>query len=205
MKTKKDLKIAKKKQEIMDTCWEIYLQHGYFAVSFNSISEIIICDRTTIYNYYNSVEDIFIDILENAYSIWLERLKCHFDETTQMTKEEFCAHIVDSQNQITKYFKLLANHIKIIDKKGNPENLIKFSNTIQAVNPIFYKSLTKYFPDLSDTQKNDFIYFWSVITDGMIQTKSFQEKTNYLQYFADPSSDSDTFFYKTLLMFMNNL
>ena len=60
--------IAKTKEGIVSAARELYDQIGYEAINLLRLSKKTSLSRPSIYNYYHSKEDIFLDILLDEYA-----------------------------------------------------------------------------------------------------------------------------------------
>ena len=201
----RSLKIAKMKREIMETCWEIYSKHGYNAINYDSIAEILICSRTTIYNYYDSVEDIFVDIFKNNMSDLSEMLESHFDKAAKMKKQEYCDCIAHVKSQFLDFLKASASYMKVVEKGSKPENFTELINKCVDLETIFHKSLTKFFPNLSDAQQKEFIYQKHIVGSGIIFHLHHSKDGATTVIEGIPQSDFTTVYSKMLQMVMDNL
>jgi AcrR family transcriptional regulator len=108
--------IASRQEEIIQACDTLYSTNDYEDVNLKSISEMTSISRPTIYNYYKTKEEILLDLLKKEYLNWHETLRKHFDETTVMSKEEYCRFLSDSLAGREKFLKLLSVHYSSIEK-----------------------------------------------------------------------------------------
>ncbi|HET8710606.1 MAG TPA: TetR/AcrR family transcriptional regulator [Spongiibacteraceae bacterium] len=62
--TPKDLRRQEKMRQIVDAATEVFLEDGFTAASIDRIVEKAGVSKRTLYNYYPSKEEIFIDVME---------------------------------------------------------------------------------------------------------------------------------------------
>ena len=51
--------VATRREEIIDACEKLYKEVGFKSVNIKLIGENISCSRTSIYNYFETKEEIF--------------------------------------------------------------------------------------------------------------------------------------------------
>jgi len=168
--------IASRQEEIITACDTIYREKGYEAVHFKAVSKMTSISRPTIYNYYKTKEEIFLDILKRGFTNWTEELKAHFATTPKMTKEEFCAFLADSLLKHEKYFELLAVYIQPIEMNSSLEKLTAFKESMQSFPGIFLEGLDKYFPDAKDEDKRKFMRYFIISVHGIFPLTHLSKK-----------------------------
>lgn len=60
----KDLRRQEKNRQIVDAATQVFLEDGFSAASIDRIVERAGVSKRTLYNYYQSKEEIFIDVME---------------------------------------------------------------------------------------------------------------------------------------------
>jgi AcrR family transcriptional regulator len=176
LRARTDEQVASRQEEIITVCDEIYREKGYEAVHFKAVSRKTSISRPSIYNYYKTKEEIFLDILQRDFTKWTEELKSHFDAVSKMTKEEFCAFLADTLVKHEKYFELLAVYMPSIEKNSSLEKLIAFKREIQPFSKVFIVGLDKFFPDAKDEQKRRFYFNFQAVVHGVYPLTHYSEK-----------------------------
>ena len=190
-RTKKQ--IANRQEEIIAACAEIYQKKGYEAVNFKAISKKTSISRPGIYNYYETKEEIFLDILRLDINKWENDFKFHFESINQMTKEEFCTFLADSVVAHEKYLELLAVYMRPIEKNSRLEKLAEFKKATYLFFLIFRKGLDKYFPDIPKEKKSIFIFYSMTIVYGAYPLTHLSEKQVKAMKKAEPEYETPDF------------
>jgi TetR/AcrR family transcriptional regulator len=60
-----------RRNEILDAVKKLYIEHDFENVSLNSIARKAGLSKTSLYLYYKSREEIFLDIFNKVYSAWI--------------------------------------------------------------------------------------------------------------------------------------
>jgi AcrR family transcriptional regulator len=200
--------IASRQEEIITVCDSIYRDKGYEAVHFNAVSKMTSVSRPSIYNYYNTKEEIFLDLLKRDFSKWTEELKSHFDKTKKMTKNQFCGFLADSILEHEKYFELLAVFMPSIEKNSSLEKLTAYKQDVWAFRNAFLIGLGKFFPDASDEGKEMFYIQFKAVVYGVyplthLTEKQIQAMKNVNPHYKVP--DFRQLCFNALMMFMAEL
>ena len=74
-KVKKESLAAARQQEIIRACEELYETMEYEDISIKEIAKSTSICRSNIYNYYQTKDEIFLDILEKDYLSWTEDIR----------------------------------------------------------------------------------------------------------------------------------
>lgn len=98
----------KKLKKLMATAEELFWKYGYNAVSMDRIASEAGISKMTIYKYFDSKEDLFVEVMKNNIDYHMNSL---------MEKIKDCSHTVDKIEEIYRYSKELIN--------GFPTILIK--------------------------------------------------------------------------------
>ena len=200
--------VASRQEEIIAVCDAIYCEKGYEAVHFKAVSRMTSISRPTIYNYYCTKEEIFLDIIKRDFAKWTDELKAHFDTTEKMTKEEFCAFLANSLVKHEKYFELLAVYIHPIEKNSRLEKLTAFKEAIQPFSGVFLSGLDKYFSNAKNEDKKQFYFHFQAVVHGMYPLTHLSKKQEQAAKKANPEynvSDFRQACFNILLLLIANL
>ena len=66
--------IAQRKSEVIDACETLYRTKGFREVTIKDISTETSFSRPSIYNYFETKEEIFLALLTREYDQWTEKL-----------------------------------------------------------------------------------------------------------------------------------
>ena len=64
--------IARKREEIVDACEQLYQTTSFKEITLKEISKITSFSRPTIYNYFETKEEIFLALFKREYDRWNE-------------------------------------------------------------------------------------------------------------------------------------
>jgi len=144
-----------RKKQIIDACETIFKQQGYDAVSFKSISEITSFTRQSIYKYYHSKEEIFLDLLHREQVAWETDIYAEFARYGELSKEGFAQMMT---NMFVKHIDMIHLTSRIfygIEVNCSIEKLAEFRSTSIDVYHILLLATSRYFPSsLIENRRN---------------------------------------------------
>ena len=66
---------AKRRKEIIDACESIYREQGFNGVTIKQISTETSFTRPSIYNYFETKDEILLALLEREYDLWCDQIE----------------------------------------------------------------------------------------------------------------------------------
>lgn len=135
--------IDNRREEIIDACEKLYKEIGFKNVNIKLIGENISCSRTSIYNYFETKEEIFLALVEREYLKWnKDLLKISENDMTTSTNE-FVKMIVSSLSNRKILLKLISMNMYEMEENSSYESVKNYKTAyIESVN-LFKKCLIK--------------------------------------------------------------
>jgi len=186
--------IADRQEEVISACDALYLEKGYEAVHFKAISQTTSISRPSIYNYYKTKEEIFLDVLKRDYIRWEEELKSHYRKIPKMSKKEYCSFMARSLKKHEKYLELITIYIHPIERNSSLEKLTLFKAEIHNFFQIILEGLQKYFPGITAGQKQKVLFYLMVMVTGAYSYTHLTEKQIQAMKNADPEEQIPDFY-----------
>lgn len=153
---KKSLDI--RREEIISACEELYKKENFKDITLKQIGEKTTFSRTSIYNYFQTKEEIFLALFQREYEKWTEDLNKLYKENENLTKEVFSSKLAHTIQNRPTLLKLLAMNLYDMEENSRMESLIEFKqaygNSIKTVK----KCLDKFFTSMKEEEKTDFIF-----------------------------------------------
>ena len=84
---------AAREQEIIDACAHLYETMSFREITIKEIGAATSFTRTSIYNYFETKEEIFLALLQKEYELWVEAMDAVMAERDQMTRAELAQAI----------------------------------------------------------------------------------------------------------------
>ena len=99
--------IAQKREEIVDACEQLYRTMSFREITLKEIGSITSFSRPTIYNYFETKEEIFLALFKREYDRWNAQLLAILDGNEQLTKAQLADRIAQSLAERQQLLKLL--------------------------------------------------------------------------------------------------
>lgn len=148
----------KRKQEIINACLKLYETRNFKDITIKDIGDIISLSRPSIYNYFHTKEEIFLELLKREYRLWNEDLTKILDKE-QLSKRELASELAMSISNRKNLLKLLAMNLYDIEENSSIESLTDFKLLFgEALNNV-KKCLNKFVSDFDRKEIEKFIYF----------------------------------------------
>ena len=153
-----DALVAKRRNEIIDACESLYEKMSFKEVTIQKIGEVTSFTRTSIYNYFQTKEEIFIALLGREYQKLSRCIKEIRDDNDSLSAEEFASLIAHTLEKRPNLLKLVSmNHFEI-EENSRLEALVEFKKLYaQAINEVRL-SVHKFFPSMTADDIESFIY-----------------------------------------------
>ena len=88
--------VALKREEIVDACEQLYQTMSFREITLKEISKITSFSRPTIYNYFETKEEIFLALFKREYDRWNEALTAILEGNGWLTKAQLADRIAQS-------------------------------------------------------------------------------------------------------------
>ena len=168
--------IARKREEIVDACEHLYQTMSFKEITLKEISKITSFSRPTIYNYFETKEEIFLALFKREYDRWNENLPVIFEENEQLTKVQLAEKIAQSLAERQQLLKLLSMNNYDMEANSRQELLTSFKesygNSLRRMSML----LTKFCPDMSVTDIQNFSYIFFPFMFGIYPYTTVTEK-----------------------------
>lgn len=147
-----------RKEEIIDACAELYKTKSFKEITIKEIGNITSFTRTSIYNYFETKEEIFLALLQKEYGSWSMELKNLIDENDSLSVEEFSSAIAHSLEKHERLLKLLSMNHFDMEENSRIERLVEMKRSYRDSMGSVNQCLMKFFPQLSETDRKNFLY-----------------------------------------------
>ena len=79
---------AARREEIIAACAELNETMSFREITIKEIGAATSFTRTSIYNYFETKEEIFLALLQKEYELWVEAMDAVMAERAAMTRDE---------------------------------------------------------------------------------------------------------------------
>lgn len=168
--------IEKRREEIVNACEKLYQTMGFKEITLKEIGKVTEFSRPTIYNYFQTKEEIFLALFKREYDRWNEDLQSILDNDEVLTKEEIAEKIAASLQKRQQLLRLLSMNNYEMEANSRPELLTEFKLSYGASLKLFAQIAEKFRPDMSDRDIQDLIYMFFPFMFGIYPYTTVTQK-----------------------------
>ena len=168
--------IEKRREEIVNACEELYQTMSFKEITLKEIGKVTEFSRPTIYNYFQTKEEIFLALFKREYDRWNEELQSIIDENEELSKEEIADKIAASLQNRVQLLRLLSMNNYEMEANSRIELLIDFKLSYGASLKLFARIAEKFCPDMSARDIKDLVYMFFPFMFGIYPYTAVTEK-----------------------------
>ncbi len=168
--------IARKREEIINACEQLYHTMSFREITLKEIGNITSFSRPTIYNYFETKEEIFLALFQREYDRWNEDLTAILNSSEEMTKAELSEKIASSLAGREQLLKLLSMNNYDMEANSRQELLTVFKQSYGRSIHLMCLLLEKFCPDMGVTDIQNFIYTFFPFMFGIYPYTAVTEK-----------------------------
>lgn len=147
-----------RKDEIITACKDLYDKYQFKDITIKLISEQTTFSRPSIYNYFETKEEIFLALFQREYEEWKDAIDKIRKENATLTKDKFASLLAHTIEEKERLLKLLSMNMYDLEENSRIERLIEFKeaygNSIKAVK----LCLNKFFKEMTEVDTMKFLY-----------------------------------------------
>ena len=149
---------ASRREEIVNACEKLYKTMSFKEITLKEISVETSFSRPSIYNYFQTKEEIFLALMQREYERWSNEMNALEAENDNMTADNFASAIAHSLENHEQLLKLLAMNHYDMEENSRPERLTEFKVAYAASLDAVRACVRKFFPG-TDCESFIFVFF----------------------------------------------
>ena len=147
-----------RKEEIINACEKLYQTMNFKDITLKEIGKVTSFSRTSIYNYYQTKEEIFLALLKREYEYWIADLKDIIDTHETMTDQEIAEALAGTLDHRHQLLKLLSMNHYDLEENSRMEALVEFKQVYGEALRTVGEMLNKFKQDMTREENEAFIY-----------------------------------------------
>lgn len=168
--------ITQRREEIINACEQLYRTMSFREITLKEIGNTTSFSRPTIYNYFQTKEEIFLALFQREYERWNENLTAILEENETLSKAELADRIAVSLAGREQLLKLLSMNIYDMEANSRQELLTAFKRAYGRSMELVSALLRKYCPDMTAADIQNFIYTFYPFMFGIYPYTTVTEK-----------------------------
>lgn len=150
--------IAQRREEIVNACDELYKNMSFRDITLKEIGNVTSFSRPTIYNYFQTKEEIFLALFEREYDSWNAELESILESDQKYSREEIAELIAGSLEKREKLLKLLSMNNYDMEANSRSELLASFKRAYGRSLKNFSMIFEKHCPELTREEVENIKY-----------------------------------------------
>ena len=168
--------IEKRREEIINACEQLYQTMSFKEITLKDIGNVTSFSRPTIYNYFQTKEEIFLALFEREYDRWNESLTEILEGDETLTASELADKIASSLTKREQLLKLLSMNNFDMEANSRQELLTSFKRSYGRSMQLMCMLLSKFQTDMSEAEIQNFIYIFFPFMFGIYPYTAVTEK-----------------------------
>lgn len=165
-----------RKEEIIDACAALYETMGFRDITIRDIGAKTSFTRTSIYNYFQTKEEIFLALLQREHEAWSADLDAIARQDAPQSAAEFADALAHTLEKRSCMLKLMSMNIYDMEVNSRLENLVAFKRSYAGALQAVTCCLENAFPSLTAHQIQDFLYAFFPFLFGVYPYTSHTDK-----------------------------
>lgn len=149
-----------RREEIINACAELYETTSFKDLTLKDIGTATSFTRTSIYNYFQTKEEIFLALLKREYDLWNTDLAAILHDNEKLSAEGFADKLARSLEKRKRLLKLLSMNHYDMESSSRIEKLTEFKCSYGTSLRLVARCIEKFFPAKTVHEVQNFIYIF---------------------------------------------
>ena len=167
---------ASRKEEIIRACAALNETMSFKEITIKEIGAATSFTRTSIYNYFDTKEEIFLALLQKEYEMWVEAMTGVMEQKSVMDRDELARTLARTLTDRPRLLRLLSMNLYDMEANSRPERLAEFKTAFGASLNTVERMLEKYVPDMDQAARQRFVYAFFPFIYGIWPYTSITDK-----------------------------
>ena len=147
-----------RRDEIVNACAALYQTMSFRDITLRDIGEKTSFTRTSIYNYFQTKEEIFLALLQREHEAWIADLEEIARREEPMTPERFADALARTLEKRGCMLKLESMNLYDMEGSSRMENLVAFKEVYGRAVQAVTRCLERCFPQMTQEEVQTFLY-----------------------------------------------
>ena len=167
---------AARKEEIIAACAELNETKSFREITIKEIGAATSFTRTSIYNYFETKEEIFLALLQKEYELWVEAMEAVMAGKAAMSRDDLAQTLARTLTDRPRLLRLLSMNLYEMEANSRPERLAEFKVAYGASLNAVSRMAEKYVPEMDEAARQQFLYAFFPFIYGIYPYTSVTEK-----------------------------
>ena len=147
-----------RREEIIAACETLYQTMGFREITIKEIADYTSFSRPSIYNYFETKEEIFLALLQKEYERWIADLEAVIDTHQAMAPVEIADVLARTLEKREQLLKLMSMNHYDMEANSRMERLTEFKEAYGGSLNAVDRLLRTFLPDMTLEERQAFLY-----------------------------------------------
>ena len=167
---------AERREEIMNACAKLYETMNFRDITLKEIGAETSISRPSIYNYFESREEIFLALFEREYGLWAEELRRLRVDAVPGNRRLLAEGVAGSLEKRMLLLKLLSVNLYDMEENSRLGRLVSFKKAYGSAREELSSLFQAYFPKLDEKEVRSLLYTFLQLMHGIYPYAHATEK-----------------------------
>lgn len=165
-----------RKEEIIAACRKLYETMSFKEITLKEIGQQTSFTRTSIYNYFETKEEIFLALFAQEYDYFSQDLDRLCEQNERLTLDELASALAHALERRPLMLKLLSMNMYDMEANSRMERLVAFKTAYGASKDALDRCLKRFVPALNEKRRQTFLYAFLPFVYGLYPYTMVTEK-----------------------------
>ena len=165
-----------RREEILAACRKLYESLSFREITLKEIGQQTSFTRTSIYNYFETKEEIFLALFQREYELFAEELNELCRQKTALSLDELAAELAHALDNRPLMLKLLSMNLYDMEDNSRMERLVEFKAAYGESKDALDRCLRRFCPALGESGRQRFLYAFLPFVYGLYPYTVVTEK-----------------------------
>ncbi|MDE6259385.1 MAG: TetR family transcriptional regulator [Oscillospiraceae bacterium] len=165
-----------RREEIISACAKLYETMSFKEITIKEIAAFTSFTRTSIYNYFQTKEEIFLALLQREYEAWTADLNSLHPSGSGPHRLELAEQISRTLERRERLLKLLSMNLNDMEANSGMEHLVEFKRAYGASVQAIQDCLRRFCPEMEAKERREFTFSFLPLIYGIYPYAAVTEK-----------------------------
>ena len=156
-----------RREEILAACRKLYETMSFKEITLKEIGQQTSFTRTSIYNYFETKEEIFLALFQREYELFARELDDLCRSRESLSLDELASELAHALERRPLMLKLLSMNLYDMEANSRMERLVEFKTAYGESKDALDRCLIQFAPGLGEKERQTFLYAFLPFVYGL--------------------------------------
>ena len=156
-----------RREEIIAACRKLYEAESFRDITLKEIGQLTSFSRTSIYNYFETKEEIFLALFQQEYELFAQDLDGLCERNDSLSTDALASELAHALDRRPLMLKLLSMNLYDMEENSRLEQLVEFKTAYGESTAAVDRCLKKFVPALGEDGRQTFLYAFLPFVYGL--------------------------------------